>query len=303
MINKFRPYEVWHDECKKNGYCHGVLFVPLDKKAQLVKLLRDIRNQYGYNNDQDIKYSRCLRKGTKIGRYISNNLALFSHIIQTKPVGGTQLFNRTGRDVHARNFRPYLEILGSFDCKFGFLRIASIEQRLNYCQNYRNKVETTFRFIVKGCCHRMFDEKHPIKLAKLYFDGNKHYKGDLDTDRLLKGSWRPYCEIDNHLLIDARGIKERDAETKLLMSFVDYIVGAWTSLLNGEEDPHGVLYPLSDIHIRLCKGKIFRNANSRWYKSTSFSELSVIDEGLVFAELFRNNCQMDLLEYSLRINR
>lgn len=287
-----RLYEIWHDECKKSGYFHGVLLVPTDKKKQIICLLRKIRREHKYNDNDNIKFSGCLKK-PEVGKFISNNLRLFSHIIKTNSKDGTKLFNRTGKDIYEKKFDPFLEITGSFGCRFGLLKIVNIENTLDYFKNYRKKVETTFRFVIKGCCHGMFDEQTPIKLVKFYFDGKDHYNGNLDINRLTKGEWRSYCEVNSNIPIDDRAMKQRDDETKLIMNLVDNVVGAWSALLNQEKDPNNVLYPLKDIHNRLQKKLIFANKKSSWYRSISFSEFSIVD-GVVFTSLFRNQNQMEL---------
>ena len=293
--NEYKSYEVWHDECKKDGYFHGILLIPIDKKQQIIGLLRKIRKEHKYYDNDIIKFSGCLKK-PEVGKYVSNNLSLFSHIIQTNSKEKTKLFNRTGRDVYEKRFDPFLEITGSFGCRFGLLKIKNLENTLDYFKNYRKKVETSLRFVIKGCCHGMFDEKTPIKFVKLYFDGNDHYKGDLDISRLIKGDWRSYCKVNNNLPIDDRGMKQRNDETKLMMNFVDNIVGAWNAILNQAKDPNKVLFPLKDIYSRLLKNLIFINKNSSWYKSISFSEFSIVDGEIMFKNLFRNDNQIELFK-------
>lgn len=289
----YRQYEIWHDESKKNGYHHGILLVPIDKRQQIINLLRKIREEYGYDDSDNIKFSRCLKK-PKIGKFISNNLSLFSHIIKTKAQKKTKLFNRSGLDIRNKNFDHFLEITGYFGCRFGLLKIENLRQSLDYFENYRKKVETTFRFVVKGCCHCMFDKNNPVRLEKFYFDGEKQYKGRIDLKRLVKGEWRSYCDIKENMPIDARVMKQRKDETKLIMNLVDNVVGAWRALLNREKDPYDVLYPLKEIHKRLQEKKIFANKNSSWYKSISLSEFCIKNGNISFPDIFRNKNQLAL---------
>ena len=290
--NVYRRYEIWHDESKKNGYFHGILLVPIDNKQKIIKLLREIRQEHEFSDTDNIKFSGCLKKPK--GKFIRNNLNLFSHIIQTNAKGNTRIFNRSGKDVYKKNFDPFMEINGLFGCRFGLLKIEDLYNSLDYFKNYRKKVETTFRFIVKGCCHGMFDRNNPIRLDKFYFDGEKHYKGKIDLKRLIKGEWRSYCDIKKNIPIDARTMKNRKDETKLVMNFVDNIVGGWRTLLSHEEDPNQVLFPLKEIYKRARENKIFTNPNGRWYKSISFSEFCVVDNHPKFPNLFRNPNQLTL---------
>lgn len=286
-------YEIWHDESKKDGYYSGILLVPTNKKPQLVDLLKRIRREHGRACDADIKFAGCLRKPV-FGRIVKNHLDLFSHIIQTNVKERTQFFNRSGIAVYKRDFSPFLEVGDSFGCRFGLLKARSLENTLDYFKSYRKKVETVFRFVMKGCCHSMFDDRSPIRLEKLYFDGEEQYEGEIDLTRLVKGDWRSYCDVKENMPIDARLMKDRHDETKLIMNFVDNVVGAWRALLNYEKDPNKVLYSLRPIYERLREKKIFKNPNSKWYKSISLSEFCIENGDIRFPDIFRNPDQQPL---------
>lgn len=286
-------YEIWHDESKKGGYYHGLLFVPVSKKQSLLDDLRKIRDEHGIAYDREVKFSGCLKKGTP-GRFIRNQLSLFKHVIKSNPKNCTQLYNRSKKDKYEGNFEPFLELYGKYHCKFGLLEIRDIQDTLDYFHNYRKKVETTFRFLVKGCCHGMFDRNSPIRLLKLHFDGNNQYKGDLNAKRILKGNWRQYCRIDDNLEINDKHMSQRKLSGKLIMNFIDNIVGAWRARINGEKDPNQYLYPLVDLHKRARKKQIFSNPNSRWYKSLSLSEFTIREGEPKFPNLFRNPNQQSL---------
>lgn len=287
-------YEIWHDESKKGGYHHGLLFVPVNTKQSLLNDLRKIRDEHGIAYDREVKFSGCLKKGNP-GRFVRNQLSLFKHVIKTNSTNCTQLYNRSKKDKYEGNLAPFLEICGKYHCRFGLLKIADIKESLNYFDNYRKKVETTFRFVVKGCCHGMFDRDHPIRLVGLHFDGNNQYKGNLNAKRILKGDWRKYCRIDDNLQIDDKHMFQRKTKGKLIMNFVDNIVGAWRARINGKVDPNDYLYPLKKLHHRARNQRIFSNSHSRWYRSISLSEFAIKDGEPTFPDLFRNPNQQRLL--------
>lgn len=286
-------YEIWHDESKKGGYYHGLLFVPVDKKENLLSHLKRIRDEHDVAYDQEMKFRGCLDKPAP-GRFIHNQLSLFKHVIQTNPKDPTKLCNRSREDIYKGNCDSFLELTRKYDCRFGLLKIPDFHDTLNYFDNYREKVETTFRFAIKGCCHGMFDHKNQVNLVKLHFDGSDHYKGELDVNRILKGNWRQYCHINKTLAIDDKHMHQRNTNGKLIMNFVDNIVGAWRALINREKDKNKVLYPLKQLHNRARKKLIFTNPNSRWYKSISLSEFMIENKKAYFPNIFRNKHQEKL---------
>jgi len=293
----YTEYEVWHDETKKGAYYHGLLFIPLDKKDKIIDYLKKIRNEHNREYNEHIKFAGALNS-TKRGRMIKNHLRLFSHIIMTNPkCNGTKLYNRTGKDKFEKNFEHFCIIDEYFGCRFGLLKVKDLESTLDYFSNYRKKVETTYRFIIKGCCHGMFDRQNPIRISKLYFDGNGHYDNNLDVNRLTKGNWRNYCKIPDNLPVDDRDMKYRDTDSKLIMAFVDNVVGAFRAKLNGEKDNNMILCPLDDIFDRIFNEKIFKNYNSRWYKSISLSEFKITkDENIEFPDIMRNERQLSIFD-------
>ena len=282
----FRKYEIWHDENKENGYHHGILFVPLDKKDDLIKYLKQIRDEHSVPYDNDLKFSGAL-KSKQRGRIVSNNLALFSHIIKTKIDQSTKLYNQNGKFKYKKEFNHFLELNDLFGCRFGFLRIEDNMQSL-YFDSYAKKVETTLRFLLKGCCHGMFDDLNTIEIMSLYFDGNEHHVGGFDIPHILKGDFRPYCKVPTTVNIDARQIKDRNDDTKLIMNLVDNVVGAIVAVINEHKDENMVLYPLREIHKRVVENMIFTNKNSKWYKSISVSEFKLVDDQITFPSIYRS---------------
>lgn len=288
----YRKYEIWHDECKINGYYHGILFVPTDKKEELIFLLKKTRDEHKLTYDHDIKFAGSLKKET-IGRVISNHLSIFSHIIKTKDNGNTKIYNFNGKAKHEKDYKHFLEICGLFGCRFGFLKIADNMEAM-YFDTYAKKVETTFRFLLKACCHSMFDKDNPIEISKFYFDGDEHHTGKINMSTILKGEFRDYCKLSNPIIVDSRQIKKRNDDTKLMICFIDNIVGSWRALLEEDNDKNQILYSIKGIHKRVKEGKIYSNINSAWYKSISLSEFYIENNEIKFHDMFRNPEQKSL---------
>ncbi len=292
----YREYEIWHDESKEGGYHHGILLIPIDKKFEILNFLKKIRDEYGFSHSQKIKFAGSLKKSIN-RRCISNQLSLFSHIIKSQKIKDdnliTRLCNPTEKNRYTKEYSHFLEISGLFDCRFGLLKIEDNFKALHF-NNYAKKVEKTFNFILKACCHGMFSKNNPIEITKFYFDGDEHHGGKIDLSNIINGNFRDYIKIDNYIDIDSRHRDERNDETAIIIDFVDVIVGAWRHKLNNESDKMDILKPISEIYDRLVNNMIFLNKNSKWYKSISLSEFKIKDDQICFPDIFNNPNQEKL---------
>jgi len=287
-----RKYEIYHDESKEGGFHHGILLIPEDRRNNIIQCLKLIRIAHKVNKDINIKYAGCFSK-KKIGHMVRSNLALFSHAIQSK-CKNTPLYNITEREKHTGVFQCFHELNDSFDCRFGLLRIEDNFEGFG-SKTYKEKVELTMKFLIKGCCHAMFDENHPIEIVKAYFDGDEHHGDDIDINAIFKTDFRKYIMIADKLKVDSRHIKQRKDDTLLLMNLVDNVVGGFRSILNRESDKTNILAPLKEIYQRISQNKIFANKNGRWYKSICFSELIAENGNIEFVNICRDKTQLKLL--------
>jgi hypothetical protein len=289
----YRKYEIWHDESKVVAYHHGILLIPADKRELIYNDLKIIRDNHKYKYEYDLKFAG-VKNNTQKGNLIREMLQYFSHIIQTKIQGPTVFINPTGKDKYERNYNPYLIISDKYDCKFGLLRLTENEERDYFISNSK-KIETTLRYILKGCCHAMFSKIRPIEITKLYFDGDQHHECNIDLNTILNGNFREYCKISNDITCDTRHMSERNDDTKLIMNLVDNVTGAWRSIINKEKGKHKVTRPLHDLVERVIANKIYVNKNSRWYRSINLSDLRINGIGNIeFLNIFRNSDQQVL---------
>jgi len=270
--------------------------VPVDKEKDLIKLLTAVRDEYRYdlniNSRNDLKFQGCSKKPT-CGKIVFDNLMVFKHIIQfTDNMKSTSIYN-SNRVKYNKEHKPYLNILESFDCKFGFLQSKDNFNGF-YFDTYAKKVELTFRFLLKSCCHSMFDINNPIKITKFYFDGHEHHNGEIDLDFILKSGFKSYCDLSDVKILDSCQVKNRDNNTKVMINFVDNIVGAFEAKLMSRENFKNILFPINDIFERMWNKEIFRRKNSRWFKSVNMSQVLVQNDKIIFKELLYNKNQMEL---------
>jgi hypothetical protein len=260
-------YEIYHDEYRgtdlENEYWHGILFIPANKRKDIIELLTIIRKEHNISIKKDIKFAGSLKNKNQ-GSVIKNNLSLFKHLlIVHEEKENTKLFNRNKKDVHEKKFDPFLEISGFFGCKFILLHVPDNHSGFTkYPLSYSERVETSFRFAFKGGLHLFFSETNSINITKFYFDGNEHHGRKIDLNRIKKGKFRRYVSFSNICSIDDRQMKDRDTNSRILISFIDNIIGAWSAKLKNTSDKNSVLYPLNDLESRLKKQLIIKNKNS-----------------------------------------
>ena len=294
-----RDYEIWHDEYKGdssvNEYWHGILFVPLDKKDEIINLLKKIRDEHKYPYEKELKFAGSLKK-LKNGKIINNNLSLFTHLLIVKQTeASTKIYNRSKEDIYNKKFNHFLEISNLFDCKFALLKVSDNHKSFDkYPMTYSERVETTFRFVFKGAMHLFFNKDNPINIRKFYFDGHKHHGKNVDLARITKGQLRDYCSIDEICNIDDRQICDRDIDSAIMISFVDNIIGAWTAKIQNKKDENNILYPINDMYERLSENKIILNIDGKWHKSITISEVCIKDDKIEFPDIFRNDKQETL---------
>ena len=291
-----RNYEIWHDEYKGDGkvneYWHGIFFVPVDRKVEIISLLKQIRDKHKYSHNTNIKFAGSL-ENKKQGRIVKNNLDLFSHLLIVKEnEAKTPIFDRDGKDKYEKTFNPFLEIIGVFGCKLVLFYIPDNHSGFNkYPMDYPSRVETTFRMGFKGGSHLLFSSQNSINITKFYFDGYEHHTRNIDIDRISKGNFRDYCSVDDNCIIDDRQIKDRNDDSKIMMSFIDNIIGAWTAKIQNKKDVNNILHPINDIYERLLGNKIVLNTDGKWHKSITISEVYVKNGKIEFPDIFRSDKQ------------
>ena len=294
-------YEIWHDEYKgdytNNEYWHGIFFLPVEKRSEVIRLLNDIKSEYKINKNKVVKFAGSLSDpNNRTSQIVSNNLNLFNHLLITKEAKAkTSIFHISKKKVYENNYSPFLSIQGVFGCKFVLFFIPDNHQSFTkYSMNYAKRVETTFRMGFKGGSHLLFSKHNHINIVKFYFDGNKHHGRHIDIDRITKGFFKSNFNIDENCIIDDRQMAERDNDSKILMTFVDNIIGAWSAKLKFKNDPGNILFPLTDLYKRLLNNKIIKNPYSRWYRSMSVSKLMIENDQICFPDFFENEYQLKL---------
>lgn len=283
-------YDLYHDESQEEGYWHGVLFIPEKWIDEIVGFLKTIRKLNGYKNNQKLQFKNLKGKGKKF-RAILMSLQLFELILRRSiksHIRDNSIYcPRTKKE--GIDCQIVLSVKKVYDIKFRLLKIKNAHKDMENYRDHASKIETTFRFALKGGCHFVFNRDNPICVKKVIFDGYKHYQRSIDEKRIVKNlpsEFREYCTIHKDFSVDDRQIEDRKDDSFILMNFIDNIVGAWRCLISKKYNKYEkeVIGPLRGLFDRWQEGKIIQNPNSRWLRCFSLSECSLEENKLMSGE-------------------
>jgi hypothetical protein len=275
-------YELYHDESLEGGYWHGMLLVPVSKKQDFLNLLERARSNTGYLNKIGIKDVR--RKG-KIYNCASAWAQIAIVCLRSRTMNKT-FSAYTGRHENGRAVDEPIEAYGM---KFILLRERETHQELEGYPDYASKVETTFRFGLKGGAHFLGAENDPINVIKIHFDGHEHHHRHLDQERIVgrMRDLRDYFHIlDRPDLIDDARSDHNDPRSQpyedcQFLQLSDILIGCFRTAWG---------YKTRDIHVELAlpaKRRLVdeynkgygRMQNSRWLKSFVMSQCYLGKDG------------------------
>ncbi|MFA7169643.1 MAG: hypothetical protein WC178_02205 [Candidatus Paceibacterota bacterium] len=271
-------YEIFHDESKKDGYWHGLLFVPEDNREKLIEQIKYIR---GINRINDTQRLDIKGVGNKKRNRQAIQMLLNFFVITLKG-----RIDQESKIIYKSNFRDdrseYKEIKIDYlyNIKFFLLKERDGFKKMNKGLDFGQKAKITFKFALKGGGHYLFDKENPINIKKIYFDGHEHYRRRIEKEKItenLTDSLREYCVIDRSFEVDDRQRKDRQDDTKFIMDFIDNIIGSWRKVIL-EEKEDIMFNPIKDVFNRFKEGRIGGDKNCRWFKSFSLSECYLENE-------------------------
>ncbi len=259
-------YELYHDESKVSGYWHGILLVPVEQKIKIGGLLNRARFITGYPHPISLggvekrnRVFNCVRS------WISIAFAALRSKNLTCPIYlGNNTFIEKSPDCFQSKFLLFRET-------------NNFEELLNF-PDFGSKVETTFRFGLKGGAHALFDEDNPVNIVKLHFDGHEHYLRHLSRERIIDrlNGLRGYFSIAGDIDDRSSDHRKPDAQEYLdcqLLQLTDLLVGSFRSAFGYYTKPlhYELSLPARD-YIARAKCGYKRMQNSRWFNSIWFSQ-------------------------------
>lgn len=273
--NESTEYDVYHDESLKNGFWHGILFVPRDSRERLLSLLANIRHNTERSHQLSLKNlnktSGRLYKCTSCWLQVG-----VAALIQD--FKGRAYATPTGTDGQWAEYLPFTQLIKA---RFVLFRVREGLDSLNLCHDYAAKVETTFRMAFKGGLTMFSREGDELCIRSLHFDGHKHYHRRLDLGRILRDIGNPPSRIHLHDEIelnddssDHRGACAQPYDDCQLLQLTDILVAGFRAILadaTATEAHRQVSRPLLELVDKWNRGrKGF--GNSRWFKGFCISE-------------------------------
>jgi hypothetical protein len=171
-------HDIYHDECKEDGYWHGFLFVPRHTRTDVLGLLSRARKLAEYDD--------CLHY-VDIGRETKSNHHKYIAIQAWTSIGCNALQQQKlkkypihvllGRKPMSRSTAEYQRVATLLKCRFVLFREKDNHRKMYEGMSQLQCIETTFRMGFKGGVHRLFSDSDPIKIGNVFMDGKEHYVG------------------------------------------------------------------------------------------------------------------------------
>jgi hypothetical protein len=283
-------YELYHDESLEGGYWHGMLLVPTWNKKEFADLLEVARVNSGYTDKIGIK--NVERKGFIYGcasAWVQIGVACLRSSTKGKAESAFLGLRENGKLQYGK-----VELYGM---KFILFRERDSHKQLTGYSDHASKIETTFRFGVKGGLHFLGSDENPIHISKIHFDGHQHYQRHIDKDRIVNriGGLREYCTISKRTdLIDDRQSNHKKPESQdyedcQFLQLTDILIGCFRTSLGYEtRDIHTELArPVKNLTDKFQQGYP-RMRNSRWFNSFVLSQCYLEDGQWKFEGIERN---------------
>jgi hypothetical protein len=234
-------YDIYHDECKADGYWHGFLFVPRQTRSDLLALLRRARENTGYFNE--LHY-------VEIGKSVKPHHDKYILAEAWTSIGCSSLqqhkFNThppkviLGRNPRTRSDPEYRILPNLLKCKFVLFRENDTHRNMYAGMDQLKRIETTFRMGIKGGVHKLFNEFEPIQIGDVFMDGDEQYLGvfgrPFDVSRTLQrfaSEMRGFVSfVDGPKLIPQRSDhhraeKDQRADDSHLLQLCDVLIGGF----------------------------------------------------------------------------
>lgn len=275
-------YELYHDESKENGYWHGMLLVPVDRKSILLDYLECARSNTQYTKELGLK--KVKKESSKIYRCAQAWLQVAVGALMYNLKGKAYPLDLGKCIKGKRQYELFHELIRA---KFILFREKDNLSKMIGHRDYGSKVETTFRMGLKGGLHFLGGPERPIVIEKLHFDGHEHYGRNLDRARIVErlNGLRDYCAVsDISDIIDDRSSDHDKSDSQSyencqLLQLTDLLVGSFRTILGASTRPvhQKLAYPIKSIVDKYYEG-FARMRHSRWRTSFCISQCYLEDE-------------------------
>ncbi len=278
-------YSLYHDESIKDGYWHGMLLIPNNKRNGFFTIIKSIRNRHGYL--EKISFKDINGPGQKFN-LAEHLLQVCLGFLRSKP--NKEILPVLNWDDESGNNdgSPYHcldpELMGA---KFILFRVKDDHRNMTYFRDKVCKVETTLRMGITGGLHFLGSSDKKIHIEKIHLDGYQQNNRHADVSRIVDRIYglRDYCSFGpRESLIDDRSSNPKSDDHQALIDceflmLTDLLIGSFRVALSGfEKNNYKKRLSLHAEMIleRMSQGR-HRMGNSRWANSFWLSECELTD--------------------------
>lgn len=293
-----QSYTLYHDESNKDGYWHGMLLIPNNKRDLFFDILQSYRQMEGYFNKISFKDIKSTGEKYRLANDWLQVGVGYLRSQSNKQKYQVRNWNQPGSPDHES--KPYISLpINLMGAKFILFRVKDDHENMVYLNDKVCKVETTLRMGLAGGLHSLGSPDHPIHINNIHLDGYQQNNRHADVKRIIDRIYglRDYCTFGpRESLIDDRS---SDPKSENPQDYIDCEFLALTDLLIGsfrvalsqfEKNDHK--RKLSNhakcILERMTSGKP-RMKQSRWANSFWLSECELIENQWVFNNIELRN--------------
>jgi len=294
-------YDVFHDECKEDGFWHCFIFISREAQEKLFNLLQIPRKNLQYHefiHFGDI--GRRYKNHNPKARLIKSWCSILLYTIQQQKIYA-QLY------LGHKNSKPIYELI-----KNGEDRIASkliiFREKNGYQDMYDSmsktkKIETTFRMGIKGGTHFLFPNKE-ILIGNVYIDSSKRaFEENFNSNNILErfkieSNKNIFFEDNSKIIpIDKKNYK-KDEPISEFMQLADVVVGGIRTQKLKMTNFHAryeATYQLKNLLEKETEN-FARMAKSRYRKGFALSDAFIKNNKWEFENMHIDSNQSNQLE-------
>jgi len=289
----FKIYDIFHDECKEDGFWHCFIFVPREKQKELFNLLQKPRNSLNYYDFIHFKnISRKCKSYYPRVRLIKSWCSILLYAIQQQKICADLYLG------HNKN-KPVYELKKGNDDKIG-ARLVIFREKMNQQDMYESmsgsrKIETTFRMGVKGGTHFLFPDKE-VKIGNIYIDSpKKAFAENFDSQNMLnrfknESNENIFFTDDSEIApFNKKDYKKEDTISEFMQLADIAIGGIRTQKLTMTNFParYKATYPLKDLLKKETENYV-RMTKSRYCRGFALSDAWIENEKWKFEDMHIN---------------
>lgn len=286
-----REYEVYHDESKVDGYWHSFIYIPINKKEEIVDYLLNVKNNINSNigdvSFKDIKNRhKTHHDKPRLIRY------WLSYII----AGLQQQKKSKFAMAYISLNQGIVDLLDYLNIRIVILKVRDSHGDMFETMSELEKIETTMRIGLKGGLHYLFSEEK-VEVKNFYVDGDEHYHilygRSLDEIRIIK---RLQNELKDNIKLSnecdivpiAKNDHSPNHPDRMLIQIADITLGAFRYLHQNAKGKNDLKDWMTEPCLNLINKDLenpARMRESRFYKGFSLSEAYIENNEWCFFQL------------------